>query len=47
MGTKGSGMTTSRATIATCNLCGFKVPYDEIGVELMKAHLKDKHNVRR
>lgn len=32
----------------SCNLCKadgkeFKVPADEIGVELMKAHLNEKH----
>ena len=38
-----------------CNLCEtegkgpgerFKVPADEIGVALMKQHLRDEHNVR-
>jgi hypothetical protein len=29
---------------ATCNLCKeFTVPWDEIGKELMDAHLKEKH----
>lgn len=27
------------ALMAKCNLCGFLVPWDEIGRELMKAHV--------
>lgn len=36
-------------SIATCTLCGsegeepFAVPWDEIGIQLMKAHMADKH----
>lgn len=35
-------------TIARCNMCTdddtrFRVPWDEIGIELMRAHLKDVH----
>lgn len=31
-------------SIATCNVCkAFSVPWDEIGVELMKAHFHEKH----
>lgn len=29
--------------IAHCNLCGFTVPWDEIGAELMKAHQREEH----
>ena len=38
----------SEARVAKCNVCSdpgdvFKVPLDEIGVELMKAHFAEKH----
>jgi hypothetical protein len=36
--------------IASCILCTdeerFKTPWDEIGVELMKAHMIEKHEVK-
>lgn len=38
---------TSEGNIASCNVCpsddAFKVPWDHIGAELMKAHFADKH----
>jgi hypothetical protein len=34
-------------SVAQCNLCPedekFKVPWDEIGVMIMKEHIKEKH----
>lgn len=39
-------------TIAVCNTCPddetrFKVPWDEVGVALMEAHLREAHGLTR
>jgi hypothetical protein len=40
-----------RSLTMSCNLCGpderkpFKAPYDDVGVALMREHLRSDHNV--
>jgi hypothetical protein len=41
----------SMAELMVCNMCDdddtrVKIPYDEVGIELMKAHLSEAHNVK-